>query len=168
MKPHPRSPIATKLVGTAAADAPHPPLDGEALAPVPWLPILETGHEAIDDEHKTLLEDTNTILAIFTRRGAWIDLQAAARTLRDRCIVHFRNEDRLFKKLRFPGADRHRRSHRRIMAEINGVLAALETVDTPGRQDWELALSLRGILVDHLLREDLAYKSHLMHVEGRR
>ena len=165
-KPHARAHDTRHAATAARADA--TPLGGSPLAPVPWLPILETGHAEIDHEHQGLIEDTNTILAIFTRQEPWPVLQAAARTMRDRCVAHFEHEDHLFKALRFPGADRHRRSHRRIMAEINGILATLETVDTPNRLDWELALSLRGILVDHLLREDLAYKSHLMHVDGRR
>ncbi|HWA49632.1 MAG TPA: hemerythrin domain-containing protein [Dongiaceae bacterium] len=148
----------------AQSRAPAMPQGDAALAHMPWLPILETGHQEIDQEHQVLLEAINVILAIFARRGAWPELIAAVVTLRDRCAEHFRNEDRLFRAMRFPGADRHRRSHRRILAEINGVIAALETVDAPAQADWDRALSVRGLLVDHLLREDLAYKSHLMHV----
>lgn len=161
MPPHNHNSQAKKA---APPRDPSLPQEGARLAHVPWLPVLEMAHPEIDHEHQVLLEDLNAILAIFARRGAWPDLIAAVMTLRDRCAEHFRNEDRLFRAMRFPGADRHRRSHRRIVAEINGVIAALETVEAPAQADWDRALSVRGLLVDHLLREDLAYKSHLMHI----
>jgi hemerythrin-like metal-binding protein len=88
--------------------------------------------------------------------------------MRDRCIQHFATEDKVLRATQFPDRDRHLRSHRRILTEINGILVDLESVTTPNRLHWELALSLRGILIDHLLRDDLKYKSHLMYYEAPR
>jgi hemerythrin-like metal-binding protein len=135
---------------------------GEGHEPLPWLPVLETGHPDLDREHRELIDDANDLLALVRRRAPWQELLAAARRMRDHCGPHFENEDRILRAARFPDRDRHRRAHRRVTAEMNGILAELESVDAPTRLEWELALSLRGLLLDHLLRNDLKYKSHLM------
>ena len=145
-----------------------PPDDASKLEPLPWLAVLETGNETVDHEHRQLIEDANAIHAIISAGGSWADLVATARTMRDRCIEHFANEDKVLRATRFPDRDRHLRAHHRILTEINGILVDLESVATPNRLHWELALSLRGILIDHLLRDDLKYKSHLMYCETPR
>lgn len=140
----------------------------QLLEPLPWLPVLETGHDEVDREHRQLIEDANLIHAIIGERRPWADLVAAAREMRDRCVGHFATEDRVLKATRFPDLDRHLTAHRRILKEVGGIVAQLEAVATPNRLHWELALSLRGILLDHMLRDDLKYKSHLMYFEPPR
>lgn len=135
---------------------------GEEHEPLPWLPVLETGHPDLDREHRELIDDANDLLALVKRRAPWPELLESARRMRDHCALHFQNEDRILRAARYPDRDRHRRAHRRVLAEMNGILAELEAASTPTRLEWELALSLRGLLVDHLLRNDLKYKSHMM------
>ena len=142
--------------------------EASALEPLPWLAILETGHEEVDREHRQLIEDANAVHGLVAAGGSWPELVATARQMRDRCIVHFATEDKVLKATRFPDLAKHLRAHRRILTEINAILTDLEGTDTPNRFHWELALSLRGILVDHLLRDDLKYKSHLMYYEKPR
>ena len=142
--------------------------EASALEPLPWLAILETGHEEVDREHRQLIEDANAVHGIVAAGGSWPELVATARQMRDRCIVHFATEDKVLKATRFPDLAKHLRAHRRILTEINTIVMDLEGADTPNRFHWELALSLRGILVDHLLRDDLKYKSHLMYYEKPR
>lgn len=139
-----------------------------ALEPLPWLEILETGHEEVDREHRQLIEDANAVHVIVAGGGSWPELVATARQMRDRCIVHFATEDKVLKATQFPDLARHLRAHRRILTEINAIVTDMESAETPNRFHWELALSLRGILIDHLLRDDLKYKSHLMYYEESR
>ncbi len=139
-----------------------------ALEPLPWLAILETGHEEVDREHRQLIEDANAVHVIVAGGGSWSELVATARQMRDRCVVHFATEDKVLKATRFPDLARHLRAHRRILAAIDAIVADLESTAAPNRFHWELALSLRGLLVDHLLRDDLKYKSHLMYYEPPR
>lgn len=138
------------------------------LEPLPWLPILETGHEAVDREHRQLIEDANAVHAIVSGGGSWSDLLATAREMRERCIRHFATEDEVLTATRFPDRERHLRAHKRILKAIDSIIADLDAAAPPNRFHWELALSLRGLLVDHLLRDDLKYKSHLMYYEAPR
>ena len=44
----------------------------------------------------------------------------------------------------------------------------MESVNVPEDRHWALALTPLNRLVDHCLRDDLKYKSHLMHYEPPR
>jgi hypothetical protein len=46
------------------------------------------------------------------------------------------------------------------VAAIHGIVRATAE---PSPLHWELALTLRSLLVDHFLRYDLQYKSHVMY-----
>jgi len=140
----------------------------DMLEPLPWLPVLETGNEAIDRDHRQAVEDGNALLRIIDARKSWPDLLAAVRWMRDRSARHFETEDRILKRSRFPEADRHRRAHRRILAEIGGTLAELESLIAPEAHHWRLALAPMTLLVDHCLRDDLKFKSHVMQYEPSR
>lgn len=165
------------LVPKAPAPSAAPALDqgadqpgalARSLEPLPWLPVLETGNATVDREHRQLIEDANAVHALVGAGGSWGELVETARLMRDRCVEHFATEDAVLKATRYPDYTRHIRAHRRILTEIDTIIADMESAAAPTRLHWELALSLRGILVDHLLRDDLRYKSHLMYYDSPR
>src|SRR5512147_708472 len=110
-------------------------MDQFSLQPLPWLPVLETGHEEIDRQHRELIADANAVQDIVIQRGEWSDLTTAiGKMQRDRAL-HFADESKLLANSGFSDAHAH-----------------------------ELE-QLRSLLIDHFLRYDLQYKSHLMYYE---
>lgn len=144
-----------------AREAPSDPATG-GTEPFPWLPVLEMGHEDIDRDHREAVEEGNRLVHLLNARESWTGMLALLRQACDRSARHFETEDRILKRTRFPGADAHRRAHRRILAEFNAILAELEIVTDPKPHHWERAHAPRHLLVDHCLRDDLKFKSHLM------
>jgi hemerythrin len=142
--------------------APAEPAGG--TEPFPWLPVLEMGNEDIDRDHREAVEEGNRLVRLLDARDSWAETLELLRQARDRSARHFDNEDRILKRTRYPGADAHRRAHRRILAEFNAILAELEIVTDPQPQHWERAHAPRNLLVDHCLKDDLKFKSHLMQV----
>lgn len=132
--------------------------------PFPWLPVLEMGHADIDRDHREAVEEGNHLARLLDARQSWTEMLALLRQARDRSTRHFDTEDDILKRSRFPGADAHRRAHQRILAEFNSILAELESVTDPQPHHWERAHAPRHLLVDHCLRDDLKFKSHLMQV----
>lgn len=133
----------------------------------PWLPVLEMGHEEIDREHREAVEEGNRLVRLLDARDSWAEMLELLRQARDRSARHFDTEDRILERSRYPGADAHRRAHRRILAAFNGILAELETVNDPQSHHWDRAHAPRNLLVDHCLQDDLKFKSHLMQVGAR-
>lgn len=132
-----------------------------------WMESLEIGVPEIDRDHKGLIEDANAITRALVDgqdRGAIID--SVARMEHD-CTAHFRREEAILRRNRFAEREAHAAEHRRIEHEIAEIKSMLQTIDGPEHLVRELALSFRTILIDHLLRYDLKYKSHLMDRRGR-
>ncbi|HWA49631.1 MAG TPA: hemerythrin family protein, partial [Dongiaceae bacterium] len=114
------------------------------------------------------VEEGNHLVRLLNARHSWPEMLALLRRTRDRSARHFETEDRILKRMRYPGADAHRRAHRRILVELNAILAELEIVANPQPHHWERAHAPRHLLVDHCLRDDLKFKSHLMHYGAAR
>jgi hemerythrin-like metal-binding protein len=139
------------------------PVTGD-IEPFPWLPVLEMGNEEIDRDHREAVEEGNRILRLLNARDSWAETLELLRRTRDRSTRHFANEDKILKRAGYPGADAHRRAHRRILVELNAIIAELEIVTDPQPHHWERAHAPRNLLVDHCLHDDLKFKSHLEHV----
>jgi hemerythrin-like metal-binding protein len=139
-------------------------MDQRTLLPLPWLPVLETGNPAIDRQHQELIDDANTVQALVVREGAWTELVAAIGKMHRDCAIHFADESKLLAASNYADAAEHALEHQRILGEIGQIHGIVRSAPTPTRYHWELALTVRSLLVDHFLRYDLRYKSHLMYM----
>ena len=140
-------------------------MDQLSLQPLPWLPVLETGHEETDRQHRELIADANAVQDIVIQRGEWTDLTTAIGKMQHDCALHFADESKLLANSGFSDSHAHELEHRRILDEIGKIHGIIRAAPTPTRYHWELALTLRSLLIDHFLRYDLQYKSHLMYYE---
>ncbi len=137
------------------------------LPRIGWIAALETGIAEIDADHRQLVEDADALVTALTTRRPWPEVIALLRRMQADCIAHFAREDRWFAETRFPGAAAHTARHRALEGEIADILAAVEATAEFTPAAAEMALAFRGLLIDHFLRQDLAYKSHLQAHLGR-
>jgi hemerythrin len=132
-----------------------------------WMESLEIGVPEIDRDHKGLIDDANAITrALVDGRERDVIVDFVARMERD-CVAHFHREEGILRRDKFADLETHAAEHRRIEGEIDEIKNILQTIEGPESLIRELALSFRTILIDHLLRYDLKYKSHLMYRRGR-
>ena len=138
-------------------------MDQSVLQPLPWLPVLETGYAEIDSQHRELINDANAIHALVGARGDWPTLTAAIGKMHRDCQLHFADESKLLSASGFSDAAAHALEHEHILGEVAEIHGIIRATANPSPLHWELALSLRGLLMDHFLRYDLQYKSHVMY-----
>lgn len=127
----------------------------EACRPVPWLESFTVGDAAIDAEHRAMIDGCNDFCRLAARGADADEVAAVLRTLASDFAEHAASEEALFPLIRFPGGDRHAAEHRRLrerMAEL--VAHAPVAQDLPAQ-----AAGLRALLVEHVLRYDLAFKT---------
>jgi hemerythrin len=148
------------------ADNPPPPV--AVPETFPWLGFLEIDDGAIDRDHREAVAEGNRLLELLAHRKSWPDVVATLRQARARCARHFETEDRILAQTRFPEQEQHRRAHAHILAAFDGILAELEAVTTPEEHHWQRAHAPRDLLVDHCLKDDLRFKSHLMQMGAQR
>jgi len=133
------------------------------LQRLPWLPVLETGHEIIDEQHRHLIDDANEVYELIAAGGDWARLTAVMGRMHRACAVHFAEENKLRARLNFSDAAVHALEHKRLLERVDDIHALISMASVPTLLHRELATTLRSLLLDHLLRYDLRYKSHIMY-----
>jgi hemerythrin-like metal-binding protein len=140
-------------------------VDQSVLQPLPWLPVLETGYDHIDAQHRELIDDANALHALIGARGDWKGLTAAVDKMVRDCHSHFAEENKLLAGSGFSDATAHALEHERILKEVGRIHEIVRATARPSPLHWELGLGLRCLLLDHFLRHDLQYKSHIMYYQ---
>jgi hemerythrin len=138
-------------------------MDQSTLQPLSWLPILETGYAEIDGQHRELIDDANTVYELVATQGGWAELTAAVGKMHRDCALHFAAENKLLSSSGFSDAAAHALEHSRVLDQVAQIHGTIRAAPAPTRLHWELALTLRSLLIDHFLRYDLRYKSHVMY-----
>jgi hemerythrin len=137
------------------------------LPPIRWSEVLETGHAEIDDDHRRLVDDVNALRQGVADDLPWAELVARAKRMAEDCAGHFRREEAVLAREAFPGLEPHAEEHRRLERSIGDIIYLMENASPGSPLKLELLGSFRTLLIDHLLRYDLDYKSHLMFRQGR-
>jgi hemerythrin len=146
------------------------PNDGTtALPPVlVWIDAFAIGVPELDRDHRRLIDDAAEIVELIRAARPWAEVEARAKHMAARCSAHFRREEAILEREKFEGFAWHRREHERIEAEMREIVARLASGGGPPTPAMiEAGLYFRGMLIDHLLRYDLGYKSHLLYQRGK-
>ena len=143
-------------------------MNGEpAPAKLQWIKSFETGSAEIDALHQALVEECNGMLLAVENGGEWPRILAGARRLVEGCVQHFRHEEELLEGTRFPRAAEHMAEHRRIEHELQALIFRMTMVDGSLEEHLAYPRALGPMLVEVIVRHDLDYRSHLMHLQGR-
>lgn len=132
-----------------------------------WIDAFETGDAEIDRLHRNLVKDYNNLLTLLAHEAAWPLVVAQTKKLIIDCIEHFRVEEVILERHRFPRRESHAAQHRRIEGRLRALLARMESSDGSLAEHRDLPASLGPVIVDIMIRHDLDFRSHLLHRRGR-
>ncbi len=124
-----------------------------------WKKKYSVGVEALDNQHKTLIEILNEFHAYMLKgQGGNIAGQVMLR-LKSHAHEHFPAEERLLESIKFPGLARHREYHRELKEKLEEFIARHEN------GDHGMYISLLHFIRDwqsrHLLQQDREYIPYL-------
>ena len=131
-----------------------------------WIEAFETGSAEIDDLHRKLVQDCNSILLLLENGAEWPLIVAETRKLVADCVAHFGKEEELLRRTGFPRCVAHAAEHQRLEQEMDGLIARMEHVDGSMAEHREYPKLLGPSLIELIVRHDLDYKSHLLHHNG--
>lgn len=141
---------------------------GALPPPLVWIDAFTIGVPEIDADHRLLIEDAAAIVELLRGGRPWPEVEARARLMARRCSEHFRREEAILDRDGFAELAAHKGEHARIEAEMQDIAARLGGAGgQPTPAMVEAGLYFRAMLIDHLLRYDLAYKSHLLYRRGK-
>jgi len=142
-------------------------MEENSVAPISWTEVLETGVPALDQDHRALIDQCNTLTELMDGGAAWAAVVEGARRLAEKCTEHFRGEEALLDRTEFPRRERHKLQHREMERRFQDLVGFLAGVDGSSAEHRKAARAVRTTLIDILFRHDLDYKSHLQQTAGR-
>jgi hemerythrin-like metal-binding protein len=118
-----------------------------------WKLDYATGNRIIDAEHKILFEIANEFageskITLGKFKETYFDLIQYT-------TMHFSSEEAMLREIAYPSLATHQTSHARIIEEMKSLLGRSNNLDTLQK---ELERALQRWIVNHILREDMAYK----------
>ena len=126
---------------------------------IQWSKSYDTGNEVVDRHHRRLMARVNKMEALIDK-GNGGEAIGSCHKLRVEIRDHFAEEEDLLKAAEFPRLDDHVASHDKTQEKINQVISNCgEACINSGSSACVNELGL--ILLDHFVRDDLDFKSHL-------
>ncbi len=123
-------------------------------------PELVTGNSLIDSEHRQLFAAVNDLMDACSRGEGRANIEKTVRFLNDYVAKHFRDEEDLQTRSKYPGYPAHKTFHdgyRRQLSEVaQNLLAEGATVKSLGNLNMVV-----GVLVSHIRTEDKRLAKHV-------
>lgn len=129
---------------------------------VPWLGSFLVGDPQIDAEHRSIIDLSNHVCDLAAKDGDVRSIRRAARELIATTEAHFATEEALFPTIGYHRQLSHMREHLSVLHNLCALLLA--------RTPSDLALAAatgRRLLVEHLIRHDLDFKTWVDRAAGR-
>ena len=95
-----------------------------------WKDSYSTGIEAVDYEHKELIDQINRLYAVLTAKGAPVAAAGFFGDLIKAISAHFALEERFMREQRYDRLAQHKADHERLLDEINDIADAFERDET--------------------------------------
>lgn len=117
-----------------------------------WDPELSVGVEALDDDHRRLIETMNDVFDALLLGTSSSATHEALRTLNEYVIDHFRREEAWMAENGYPGLAGHQREHQALRAHIQRLTKREQQAGD--ELTLELLIVLRDWLLGHIAVSD--------------
>lgn len=135
-----------------------------------WREPMNLGVEAIDDDHKRLIDIINEFERVLNACPDDGHLKIIARKLYVYAHGHFSREEAIQRASGYEAHEWHVAEHQQLLAELNSFIRR-HFIETGGRicpdTAAEMSHFLKHWLVDHIIKTDLRMKGHLHAVPVR-
>ncbi|MFD2233436.1 bacteriohemerythrin [Phaeospirillum tilakii] len=127
---------------------------------VDWVPTMETGIAAVDQDHRDLVGMINRLDDMLEARAELAGIGAVIDDLVAFAEHHFRREEEMLLRAGYPDAAGHGASHAGFSHRLGAMLAGC-MIDPGPESIGRLHAHLQAWLVEHILTEDMRYVSFL-------
>lgn len=121
-----------------------------------WNNKLSLGISSVDLEHKRLINLANQLAVAIIDGEGKEHLKMVLDKLLDYTATHFKNEEALFNKFKYPESDVHIEEHRKLTHQVMDLHKEISL-----RFAGNIVEFLESWLVDHILKYDIKYAEYL-------
>lgn len=121
-----------------------------------WSESLATGHQQIDEQHQSIFQSLEHLETAVREDRAMYAVYAITR-LTHYVQNHFAAEEALMRQHGYPGIEQHIAEHEKLRSKVRELTRKSIYEDV----SMEIIELLRGWLVDHIGKVDMAYVPYL-------
>lgn len=121
-----------------------------------WNEGLSVGVEAIDNDHKILLDLINKISFAIEKNEETSAIEEVFGQLEAYVVEHFSREEQLMRDCHYPGLREHIKLHRKLTSKVPELKAELLAADSREAAE-EINLFLFDWLMNHILGDDMLF-----------
>lgn len=93
---------------------------------LPWYSGLKTGIEAIDKDHKVLVDLLNSLNVAYRESHGRAIFFKSLVALKDETSLHFAREEILMQGEDYPHLDFHKKQHSELLDQLNTIISSIE------------------------------------------
>jgi hemerythrin len=127
------------------------------MALVAWSRALSVGVASLDLEHHELVNLLNSLHDELLKKRSNETLVRIVNQFIKNTVIHFKREEDLFRKYRYPQGDAHRAEHDILEKTATELEAALR--DRTSEFSMDTLIFLREWLICHIQGSDMQYKA---------
>ncbi|CAA7621035.1 Hemerythrin-like protein [Candidatus Terasakiella magnetica] len=127
---------------------------------IEWDPSFSVGSARMDTDHKRLLEMLNTLYEAWLDGEGLTELNGMFDELLSYADTHFAAEEMALKAKSYPRTDKQQSDHRKLKDTVLAFRDRYLRGDKPAMLTEEMAKFLKSWLLEHILGEDILYKSY--------
>ncbi len=143
--------IADECVKTDNGDTPF-----ECLT---WKKEYECGNNTIDSQHRHLFNLANELLSAIITGLPDQEVEAMSKKLITHTIIHFRDEDAIYRQTEFPLADEHNKIHNSLIKEMREQIARFQEDNSTVNELFDF-MTVK-VVEDHMMNEDRKFFPYL-------
>ena len=129
---------------------------------ISWSDTLSMDVPEIDEEHRQFVARVNDLNGAIVEGADKPTIERLLDLMLMEAVHHFWHEQQLLAKWHYPDREAHAAKHTHLIAQIERVMKEFAQADVSFA--WALkGLSIKQMLVDHLLQEDMKYREFLRH-----
>ncbi|HUX37689.1 MAG TPA: bacteriohemerythrin [Rectinemataceae bacterium] len=129
------------------------------MSAIQWDPLFECGDQAIDEQHRSLVDTINRLEAALSQGRGREVMGSVLDELENYVREHFGTEEDFFAEVGYPGAAEHIAKHRAFSSTIAELRRGFEGGDEASVVD--LLAVLGDWFVRHVSDEDIKYRPYL-------
>lgn len=121
-----------------------------------WDDSFKVGHQQIDTEHRTLFFIAQKAYSVHTINDVdkqKVLMKEILHELYDYISIHFENEEKLMKEIKYPNLEKHLALHKEMLAGLNHLVVELNSYEISEIID-KLYEFIQEYFLNHIQNED--------------
>jgi len=122
---------------------------------IAWRSEWSSGNRVIDDEHRVLLELSNSLLDLSLSENNGTDWMPGMEALLEHVVAHFADEEKILSDLGYPGVVSHSHLHRDLVQKSSELATRVNAGDCSATQLFDFLVN--QVVVGHMVKADSVF-----------